>query len=60
MRLWTGFAFGAVMWCALSQAQAQPTGPAPLLTAADLRPATSLDGTWTYSIDPYRDGSFKQ
>jgi beta-glucuronidase len=29
---------------------------APLLTAADLRPHTDLSGTWTYSVDPYRDG----
>lgn len=29
---------------------------APLLTAADLRPHTELSGTWTYSVDPYRDG----
>jgi beta-glucuronidase len=26
------------------------------LAAGDLRPATSLDGAWHYSIDPYRDG----
>ena len=26
------------------------------LAAADLRPAQSLDGEWTWSIDPYRDG----
>jgi beta-glucuronidase len=26
------------------------------LAAGDLRPAQSLDGTWHYSVDPYRDG----
>jgi len=26
------------------------------LAAGDLRPATSLDGPWHYSVDPYRDG----
>jgi beta-glucuronidase len=26
------------------------------LAAGDLRPATSLDGAWHYSVDPYRDG----
>lgn len=29
---------------------------AQILTAADMRPATSLDGAWHWSIDPYRDG----
>ncbi|WP_269714756.1 glycoside hydrolase family 2 protein [Caulobacter sp. NIBR2454] len=27
-----------------------------ILTRADLRAGQSLDGQWTYSIDPYRDG----
>jgi beta-glucuronidase len=36
-------------------AQVVPDGP--ILAAADLRPAQSLDGEWTYSIDPYRDGA---
>ena len=31
-------------------------GEAAILAAGDLRPATSLDGQWHYSIDPYRDG----
>nr|WP_299904935.1 glycoside hydrolase family 2 TIM barrel-domain containing protein [Sphingomonas bacterium] len=35
---------------------AQSNQSAPLLTAGDLRPNTSLDGAWHYSIDPYRDG----
>jgi len=26
------------------------------LAAGDLRPAQSLDGSWHYSVDPYRDG----
>ena len=29
---------------------------ATTLAAGDLRPATSLDGAWHYSVDPYRDG----
>ena len=37
-----------------ASAQVLPAGP--LLAAADLRESTSLDGPWTYSIDPYRDG----
>jgi len=36
-------------------AQVLPTGP--VLAAADLREGQSLDGTWTYSVDPYRDGA---
>lgn len=38
----------------VARAQELPDGP--VLAAADLREGTSLDGTWTYSIDPYRDG----
>ncbi|MES2988195.1 MAG: glycoside hydrolase family 2 TIM barrel-domain containing protein [Pseudomonadota bacterium] len=29
---------------------------AQTLVAADMRPSTSLDGAWHWSIDPYRDG----
>ena len=29
----------------------------PVLAAADLREGQSLDGEWTYSIDPYQDGA---
>jgi beta-glucuronidase len=36
-------------------AQVMPAGP--VLAAADLRGGESLDGAWTYSIDPYRDGA---
>ncbi|MXO57988.1 beta-glucuronidase [Altererythrobacter salegens] len=36
-------------------AQVLPDGP--VLAAADLRPEQSLDGEWTWSIDPYRDGA---
>ena len=35
-------------------AQVLPEGP--VLAAADLRKAQSLDGEWTYSVDPFRDG----
>jgi beta-glucuronidase len=36
-----------------SPAQAQQ---GPVLAAADMRPAQSLDGAWHWSVDPYRDG----
>ena len=36
-------------------AQVIPEGP--VLAAADLREGQSLDGEWTYSVDPYRDGA---
>jgi len=29
---------------------------AAIMAAGDMRPATSLDGPWHYSVDPYRDG----
>jgi len=32
------------------------TADAAILAAGDMRPATSLDGPWHYSVDPYRDG----
>jgi beta-glucuronidase len=35
-------------------AQVLPEGP--VLAAADLRDGRSLDGEWTYSVDPFRDG----
>jgi beta-glucuronidase len=35
-------------------AQVLPEGP--VLAAADLRAGQSLDGEWTYSVDPFRDG----
>ena len=35
-------------------AQVMPEGP--VLAAADLREGQSLDGDWTYSVDPFRDG----
>ena len=40
---------------ASASAQAQPE--TPVLAAADLREGVSLDGIWTWSIDPYRDGA---
>ena len=40
---------------ALAQPAAPPVKRATLV-AADLRPHTSLDGAWHWSIDPYRDG----
>lgn len=41
---------------AATSAAAQVLPDGPILAAADLRQSQSLDGTWTYSIDPYRDG----
>jgi beta-glucuronidase len=35
-------------------AQVVPEGP--VLAAADLREGQSLDGEWTWSVDPFRDG----
>jgi beta-glucuronidase len=46
----------ALLWFGLASASAQELPDGPVLAAADLRESTSLDGTWTYSIDPYRDG----
>lgn len=37
---------------------AGPLAPNPALTAADMRESLSLDGVWTWSVDPYRDGVF--
>ena len=46
----------ALLWLGIAGASAQELPDGPVLAAADLRESTSLDGTWTYSIDPYRDG----
>ena len=46
----------ALFWLGMASALAQELPEGPVLAAADLREGTSLDGTWTYSIDPYRDG----
>ena len=46
----------ALLWLGAASASAQVLPEGPLLAAADLREGVSLDGTWTYSIDPYRDG----
>lgn len=48
-------AFWALTLVQPAAAQVLPQGP--VLAAADLREGQSLDGTWTYSIDPYRDGA---
>src|SRR5688572_20570937 len=44
-------------WLGAVAASAQVLPEGPILAAADLRESQSLDGTWTYSIDPYRDGA---
>jgi len=46
----------SLVWLGATGAAAQVMPEGPILAAADLREGTSLDGTWTYSIDPYRDG----
>lgn len=46
----------ALAWFGATSAAAQVMPDGPILAAADLREGQSLDGTWTYSIDPYRDG----
>lgn len=40
----------------LQAAVAQSLPEGPVLAAADLRDGQSLDGSWTYSVDPFRDG----
>lgn len=40
----------------LQAAVAQSLPEGPVLAAADLRDGRSLDGSWTYSVDPFRDG----
>jgi beta-glucuronidase len=45
-----------LLWLGAADATAQVLPNGPVLAAADLREGVSLDGTWTYSIDPYRDG----
>src|SRR5688572_22379477 len=46
----------ALLWLGIAGASAQELPDGPVLAAADLREGTSLEGMWTYSIDPYRDG----
>ena len=46
----------ALVWLGAAAASAQVFPAGPILAAADLRDGLSLDGVWTYSIDPYRDG----
>ncbi|HEY1606729.1 MAG TPA: glycoside hydrolase family 2 TIM barrel-domain containing protein [Allosphingosinicella sp.] len=41
---------------ALAAAQSAPLLPHPILADADRREALDLDGPWTWSVDPYRDG----
>ncbi len=43
-------------WCGATGVSAQVMPEGPVLAAADLRDGLSLDGEWTWSIDPYRDG----
>lgn len=47
----------AIMVALAGPAMAQVMPDGPVLAAADLRDGQSLDGEWTYSIDPYRDGA---
>jgi beta-glucuronidase len=51
-----------ILWLAalvipgMALAQTAPPIKPPILAAADMRPAQSLDGAWHWSVDPYRDG----
>ena len=49
------FAVLSLLACGAS-AQQPSSAPEPLLVSADMRPSTDLDGTWTWSVDPFRDG----
>jgi beta-glucuronidase len=46
----------ALLWLGAHAAAGQVLPERPVLAAADLRASQSLDGPWTWSIDPYRDG----
>jgi len=46
----------ALIWLGGVSVTAQVLPEGPVLAAADLRESQSLDGAWTWSIDPYRDG----
>jgi beta-glucuronidase len=46
----------ALLWFGASGLSAQVLPEGPVLASADLREGQSLDGPWTWSIDPYRDG----
>jgi beta-glucuronidase len=49
--------FGATWLIAFAvPAQSSTATAAPVLASADLRSSVDLDGAWTWSIDPYRDG----
>jgi beta-glucuronidase len=46
----------ALLWLGAAGASAQVLPAGPVLAAGDLRAGASLDGPWSWSIDPYRDG----
>ncbi|HEX6784478.1 MAG TPA: glycoside hydrolase family 2 TIM barrel-domain containing protein [Sphingomicrobium sp.] len=49
VRFLAAFTAGLAAFAAVAQ-------DAPALVDADLRPSIDLDGTWTWSVDPFRDG----
>ncbi len=52
------FGAGAAALLAVSAAWAAPASAPIVLTGADRRPATSLDGDWASIVDPYFSGLF--
>ena len=52
------FATAAIAVTAFGNALAQPVDPGPVITNVAARDVQELSGTWTYSIDPYRDGLY--
>ena len=58
VRMTVMVAAGTFLACNASRAELAPA-PAPIvLTGADMRPATSLDGDWGAIVDPYFSGLF--
>jgi beta-glucuronidase len=51
-------AIGTLLAPAHSSAETVPTKPPIVITGADMRPATSLNGEWGAIVDPYFSGLF--
>jgi len=47
-----------ILFAACSAALGAAPPPPIILTGADMRPATSLDGQWAYIVDPYFNGLY--
>jgi beta-glucuronidase len=52
------FGFATIQEQANSQAASPPVTPPIVITGADMRPATSLNGEWGAIVDPYFNGLF--